>query len=204
MDKVLSINETFFLLRYQSFDTEHKQFLCVSDMKIWLIIHFIIIRFVELFLSAYISCLLYMMMIFCNSYSSRIGNLMESNWSNIYDLDRYSLMIIVLKKEMKLIFFYVYIAFLYTWFKLVDSSYIVTYYNFLRWLIEASLLPQILIITLFLYFLCLENFFELYHLFYIPTIITKIPLFVVIRYGEIQSDFFLNGLETFLFNRFCY
>jgi hypothetical protein len=128
---------------------------------------------------------------------------MDSNWLDIHDLDRYSLIIIVLKKEMRLIFFYVYIAFLYTWLELVDSSYSITYFNFLRWLIEASLLPQILIITLFLYFLCLENFFELYHLFYVPTIIVKIPLFILIRYSETQSEFFLSGCQTFLFDIFC-
>ncbi len=71
-------------------------------------------------------------------------------------------MIIVLKKEMKLIFVYVYIAFLYTWLQLVNSNYIVTYFNFLRWLIEASLLPQILIITLFVYFVCMEQTFSIY------------------------------------------
>jgi hypothetical protein len=58
-------------------------------------------------------------------------------------------------------------TFLYTWLQFINTNYRVTYFNFLRWLIEASLLPQILIITLFVYFVCVaeENFFHLYHTF---------------------------------------
>jgi hypothetical protein len=178
---------------------------CVSNMKIWLIIHFIITCLTENLLLGHIIVPVHLIMIlFFNCYWRRISNVMNSNWLDIYDLDRYSLMIIVLKKEIKLIFVYVYIAFLYTWLQLVNSNYTVTYLNFLRWLIEASLLPQILIFTLFSYFLCIENFFEQYHLYYVPTIMIKIPLFVLMRYAEIQSDFFLNRLQTSLFDIFCY
>lgn len=134
----------------------------------------------------------------------RIINFMESNWIEMFDLDRYSLMVSVLKKEMKLIFVYVYICFLYTWFESVHNKYKVTYMNFLRWLIEASLIPQILIFNVVDYFLCTEDFFQLYHLNYIPTIIMKIPLFVLMRYAESQSDFFLNEFQTSLFNLYCY
>jgi hypothetical protein len=204
--EILSINETFILLSNQSLSIEYKPLSCVSNMKIWLIIHFAIIRILENFLYLQILCLLqWIMTLFFSDDWSRISNVLNSNWWNIYDQDRYSLMIIVLQKEMKLMFVYVYIAFLYTWLQLVNSNYTVTYFNFLRWLIEASLLPQILIIALFVY-VCMqeENFFFLYHIFYVPVIISKIPLFILMRFAESQSNFFLNGLQTWLFNMFCY
>ena len=56
-----------------------------------------------------------------------IGDFMESNWLHIYDLDTYSLTIMILKREMKLIVVYVFFAFLYTWLQLVKSNYAVTY-----------------------------------------------------------------------------
>jgi hypothetical protein len=207
MSGILSIDETSILLPNQSLSIEYEPLSCNSNMKIWLIIHFIITRILEYFLYTQIFCSLQLMiMLFFYDYWSRVSNVLNSNWWNIYDLDRYSLMIIVLKKEMKLIFVYVYIAFLYTWLQLVNSNYTVTYFNFLRWLIEASLLPQILIIALFLYFLCMqeENFFFLYHMVYVPIIIVKVPLFILMRFAESQSNFFLNRLQTWLFYMFCY
>jgi len=207
MSGILSINQTFLLLPNQSLSIEYKQLSCVSNMKMWLIIYFITTRFVENYLFMHIIFLFqWIMTVFFYPYWRRIRNIMGSNWLYIYDLDldRYSLMIIVLKKEMKLIFVYLYIAFLYTWLDLVNSNYTLTYLNFLRWLIEASSLPYVLTITLFGYFLCIENFPGAYHLFYAPSIITKVPLFILMRYAEIQSDVFLNNFQIFLFNRFCY
>jgi hypothetical protein len=204
---ILSINETFLLLPNQSLSIEYKPLSCVSNMKIWLIIHFIITRFVENYLFLQIICpLQFIITLYFNRYWRRIRNIIESNWSDIYNLDTYSLMIIVLKKEMKLIFVYVYMTFLYTWLQFINSNYRVTYFNFLRWLIEASLLPQILIITLFVYFVCAaeENLFHLYHTFYVRTIIIKLPLFILMRFAESQSDFFLNALQTLFFRVFCY
>jgi hypothetical protein len=201
------MNQTFLLVPNQSLSIEYKQLSCVSNMKIWLIIHFITTRFVESYLYMHIIFPFQLiMLLFFYPYWRRIRNIMGSNWLYIYDLnlDRYSLMIIVLKKEMKLIFVYVYIAFLYTWLQLMNSNYKVTYFNFLRWLIEASLFPQILIFTLPFYFICMENFFDLYHIFYVPTIIVKFPLFILMRYAEVQSNSFLNELQMVFFKVFCY
>jgi hypothetical protein len=206
MKKMLSINETFFLLRNQSFDIEHKQFLCVFDMKIWLIIHFMVTRLIDTGLLLYILLQLCMIMImFFYRYFPHVSNILEGDWLNIYQLDSYSLMILVLKKEIKLIFIYVYITFLYTWLQLVDSNYTVSYMNFFRWLIEASLILQILCLTLTSYCaLCPIDFFRAYHLFYAPTMIMKVPLFILMRYAEIESDLFVNKFQISLFNAHCY
>jgi len=129
----------------------------------------------------------------------------DSYWLDISDLDGYSSMIIVLKAEMKLIFVYVYMAFLYTRLGLVNSNYTVIYLNFLRWLIEASLVPQVLIISLFLNFLSLEiDFCHEYDGLYVFMLIIKIPLFILMRYAERQSDFFINKYQAFLFKILCY
>lgn len=204
MSKVLLINETYLSLRNQSLSIEYEQFSCISNVKIWIIIHFIITLFIESFLFLIVSWSQYIMMLFCHCYRTRIRNFMQSNWSDISDLDRYSLMLIVLKKEMILIFVYTYIAFLYTWLDLANNHYTLTYLNFLRWLIEASSLPYLSTITSFGYFLCVGSFPETYHLFYVPSIITKIPLFIWMRCAEIQSDVFLNRFQILLFNGFCY
>ncbi len=206
MDRVLLINEIFLSLPNQLLSIEYQQSSCVLNITIWLIIHFIITRLIDTYLLLHILVLFHVIMILIfYRYWRRIKNFLESNWSEIYDIDRYSLMIIVLKKEMKLIFVYVYVAFVYTWLQLLKSNYTVTYLNFLRWLIEAALIPQILIFALSGYFfLTTADFFQTYHLLYVPTIIIKVPLFILMRYTETQSDFFLNAFQISLFNRYCY
>lgn len=207
MGGISSANEIFLLLPNQSLSIEHEQLLCVSNTKIWLIIHFIITGSIETFLVMQIVFPLQVIMIlYFNCYWERISNVIQSNWLNVYDLDIYSLMIIVLKKELKLIFVYIYFTFLYTWLQLVNSNYTVTYFNFLRWLIEASLVPRILITTLVpCYFVGIDigEFFEQYHLSYVPIIIIKIPLFVLMRFAESQSNFLLNEVEIFFFKKLC-
>jgi len=205
MNTILLINETFLLLPNQSLSIEYKQFSCVSNMKVWLIIHFIISRLVEYMLVLpFIMILSYIVILFFYDYWEHISDFIEGNWPDIWNLDRYSLIMIVMKKELRLILIYVYIVFLYTWLQLVNSNHRVTYFNFLRWFAEGSFLPQILFFTLIYYFLCVESFFEMYHLLYVPMIVTKIPLFVLMRYAEFQSDFFLNKWQISLFDTYCY
>jgi hypothetical protein len=143
------------------------------------------------------------MILHFNRYWRHISNFMESNWLDVYDLDRYSLMIIVLKKEMKSMFVYSYIAFFYTWLQLVNSTYTVTYLNLIRSLIEASILPAVLIVG-FDDLPCIAEVSRLYRLFYVPTMIIKVPLFILMRYAESESNFFLNEFQTALFKLFCH
>lgn len=202
---MLLINETFLLLANKSFKIDHQHLSCINNLKIWLIIHFMTTIVME-FLILHIIILIYSIIIsFFYCYWRNIHHFLESNWLYIYHLDTYSLMRIVLKKEMQLILTYISIAFLYTRFPLSDRKNILTYFNFLRWLIEASLLPQILILALInYYFICPENFFHLYHSFYITIVMTRIPLFFFMRYAEIQPNFFLNEFQKIFFNVFCY
>jgi hypothetical protein len=175
----------------------------LPNMKIWLIVHFMITRLIEGLLLYFLILIYLIMILFFYRYWSRITDVIDSYWLDISDLDGYSSMIIVLKAEMKLIFVYVYMAFLYTWLGLVNSNYTVTYLNFLCWLIEASLVPQALIVSLFLNFLSLEiDFCHDYDGLYVSMLIIKIPLFLM-HYAEKQSDFFINRYQAFLFKIYC-
>jgi hypothetical protein len=202
---MLSVNETLLLLPNQSFPIENKQLSCVSNIKIQLIVHFFLTRIVEALLLYFLVSLYFIMILFFYHYWSRITDVIDSYWLDISDLDTCSSTIIVLKAEMKLLFVYVYMAFLYTWIGVVNSNYTVTYLNFLCWLIEASVVPEALIISLFFNFLSLEiDFCHEYHGLYVSMLIIKLPLFILMRYAESQSDFFINAYPPYLFKILCY
>lgn len=50
MDRILLINEILLSLPNQSLSIEYQQLSCIHNMKIWLIIHFIITRFIDTYL----------------------------------------------------------------------------------------------------------------------------------------------------------
>lgn len=130
---MLSINETFDLISNQPLPIDYKQFSCVYNIKTWLLIHFIIKYIIETFILVTIMHLLFEIAIFiCNDYCHGILYALSSSWLVLDSSNRFSLMISVLKKEMKLIFVYVFITFLYTWFQFVNSNYTISYFNFLR------------------------------------------------------------------------
>ena len=195
--RMLLMNEIYFLLLNQSSSIEYQTFICVSNMKIWLSIYFTVTRLIDFGLLVHIMYLYVMTMLFFRRYQIPLNDFLINNWFDVHHLDQYSLMIIVLKKEIKLIFVYICIIFLYAWLQLVNSNYRVTYFNFRRWLIEASLLPQVLAVALLPSYLTdLMIFFQMYHIFYVPFVIMKVPLFILLRYAEIQSDFFSEYLPN--------
>lgn len=111
--------------------------------------------------------------------------------------------ILVLEKEIKVTFIYVSMCFVYAWLDLVSSNYKITYVNFVRWLIEASLLPLTLIATLLHNFSWTENFFVVYQLCYLPSLIIKFPVLVLMRYAEYQPQFSINTIVASIFDVFC-
>lgn len=129
---------------------------------------------------------------------------MEDNWLDMCDLDENLLTMTVVVKELMLVSTYVYISLSYAWLRLVNSYYEVTYFNFLRWVIEASyLFPRALIRSLVDYVLFGENIFASYFYFYKLTVIIKMVLFFWMRYAEAHPDFFLNEFQLRLFKIFC-
>ena len=201
---MLSIVEPIFSLPNQSSSIDYEQLSCISNMKIWLVVHFMTTWLVEHLLLCFLIPPYFIMVLFFHRYWGHFTDVIDSYLADIFDLDRYSSMIIVLKSEMKLIFVYVYLAFLCTWLGLVNSNSTVTYLSFLRWLIEASLLPQVSIISLFFYFLTQQlEFCHEYYALYVCKVFIKIPKFILMRYVESQSDLFINTYQAFLFKVLC-
>ncbi len=208
INKMLSINGTFLLLSNQSLSIENIEVSCAINRKIWFVNHFIVSCLIESVLYINILAPLCLIIIlFFNRHWNRINDIVETNRLNTYESEEmYSYIIDVLKKEIKLIFVYVYVAFLYTWLGLVKRNYRITYVNFLEWSIEASVAPLILLGILFFYyieFILIQNF-DLYRSTYVYMVILKVPLFFLMRYREIHFDFFLNRFERTLFNQPCY
>ena len=92
----------------------------------------------------------------------------------------------------------------YMWLELINSNYWATDFNFLRWLIEASFIPVALICVLTNFSLNLLEFCTVYHEIYVPLMIVKIPMFILLRYAEISPDCSLNRLQILLFETYCY
>lgn len=202
------MGEFSLFLRNQSWLTEYQHVQCISNKKMWLTVHFVMARLFENFLMIYAVILLYLIIKwFFSSYHRCILNIMTSNWFDIHHQDDYSLMIIVLKKELKLTSVYICIAFLYTWLPVVDKYHSVSYFNFLRWWIEASLLPWTILTTFldeFPSIPSIEDICRLYHLFYTPVMVTKLPMFIGLRYVESQFSCSINDLQIIFFDILCF
>lgn len=204
MNTIFLINETFLALPNQSLSMEYQQLSCICKMDLWLFIHFIISYITVHVCLCYVIGLCLMLLLFRPDYGNHITDFIGSMWMDTYHLDRYSSLIIVMKRELKLISVYLYVVFCYMWLELINSNYRVTYFNFLRWLIEASIIPVALICVLMKFSLSLLEFCTVYHEIYVPLVIVKIPMFILLRYAEIQPDCSLNRLQVLLFETYCY
>lgn len=125
--------------------------------------------------------------------------------SNAYEAkDRFSWIIIIMKQEIKLIFFYLYFACFYAWLRSFNITDTFTYRNFLQWLVEVSVISLILIFNVFNHYIKLEfSFFDIYEGLYIMIFIVKVPLFIVICYAECHPVFFLNYVRLCLLYASC-
>jgi hypothetical protein len=93
--------------------------------------------------------------------------------------NKYSYAIRLLKKEMAIIFVYVFLVFACTRFGLMNSN--ITSLTSYRWLIEASFAPLAAIMALVgSYFAGDEDFFDKYQTLYFVGFMLKVPLFFVI------------------------
>jgi hypothetical protein len=109
--------------------------------------------------------------------------------------------IILLIKEIIVVFVYVSFAFMYKWFGFVHNNYTITSLNFHQWLVEATFIPIILQSTPFM--VINEFFIEHYGLFHVFAIMVKIPLFVLMRYAESKDNFFVNDMKAYFFHKLC-
>jgi hypothetical protein len=179
---------------------------CIVNTKLWLLIHLIVVKFIEL--SIYYTEIIFPFLSVIILFSSRRWNgiriiIMDNDWLNPY-VQEGNPYFILLKQEIKLILIYVCFSIVYKWLQFSNSNYTITLLNILRWLIEASNVPLPLLYTIiFSQSHFIENFFKYYEFFYVLIIILKLPLFFMMRYAESDSDYIVNDLQMFLLNKFC-
>lgn len=203
---MLSINGTMIILPNQSVSIEYKQTLCDISMKTRFIYHFVLSRFVEGALCIYVAVpLLLIITLFFHRRYTCINDFIERNFVDTYESEnRFTYMIALMKLDIILIFVYTFIGVLYTWLKSLNTNDTLTYQNFLRWSIEGSLAPIIFLgFVPAHYFGIVDNFFEVYQKTCIGMFIIKVPLFIVMRYAESYSDFFLNNIRRLLVYSSC-
>jgi hypothetical protein len=203
---MLSMNETFVSLNHRLSSVEDKRIFCVVNLE--LDVHMILILFIELFLFhlyTIISVICFVVLLRYPHWYRPVHAFIVNNWLAIFEEDeRYSSQILLLKNELISTFVYLFFAFIYTQFKLLNSNSSVTSMIFGRWLIEASLAPLVLGAAVFEYYIeWNQNFFDQYHLYTAMVILVKVPLFILMRYNERHSDFFLNDLKVSFFKIFC-
>jgi hypothetical protein len=105
MNRLRLFNEAFLSLPPHSLFLESMQFDCVSDTKIWLISHFFIARLIDMYLVLDMIVLSQMIIVLYFPHCfEHARNFFERSWLDVRAADTYSLRMIVLGKELKLIF----------------------------------------------------------------------------------------------------
>ncbi|CAM4847656.1 unnamed protein product, partial [Rotaria magnacalcarata] len=80
---------------------------------------------------------------------------------------------------------------------IVNNDYPITYMNFYRWFVEALTVSYVLYGSFCVHYIgYVDEFLDIYQVCYVIEILLKVPLFMFMRYGENQSDFFLNDIEA--------
>jgi len=205
---MLLTNSTAELLPVQFSSIVGKQMQCIVNIRLWLLIHFLVIILIHA-IFVYIYIVLHICFALSFILSPYFRSFIRAITANIRlpsyaQEERYFYGIILLIKEMALTFVYVLFAFLYKWFGLVNNDSRITSLNFHRWLIEASFAPFLFCAIIFEYYIgCLDTVFDQYQLFYIIAITLKVPLYLLMRCAESQPDFFLNHFESFLIITLC-
>lgn len=204
MTTVFLINKTLLLLPNQSLSIEYKQFSCHSSITVWLIIHLITSRVAEfIFLTPVVVCLFNIRLLCFYHHRRDSDHSIVRDWVDIRDRNRYSILIIVMKKEFKLILTYGCIAFVSSWLQVINKDYRITYLNIVRWFVESSFLPEMLIITVLDYFLG-GDCFEMHYSSFVPMIRMKILFFILMRFIESDSPCTIDRIEKSLFDIYCY
>ncbi len=202
------MNETLVLLNNRLSSIEDNQMLCYINVKVWILTHFSVTLFIEticLYIYLILSFICIVLLVYNPDWYRFVRNIFEGYYLVPYEQGEEELIffysICLLIKEAILIFVYVFLSFMYSWFILIDDTSMITSMNFYQWLIEASYIPIVLCTTYSIG--TLDNFIRLYRSFSLVVILIKVPVFVLMRYAESEKNFFLNDLKRFFFNMFC-
>jgi hypothetical protein len=201
-------NETFPLYPVQFALTNDRQMSCVVNMQVLLLTHFFVtlmIHVVSINIYIFLSFVYVVVYLLSPCFRRFIRAINPNIHLHSYAHEgKYFYGIILLIKEMLLVFVYVLFAFLYKWFGLAYNGGRITCMDLYRWLVEASYAPFLLCGILCGYYTgCFDMIFDEYQVFHLIGVTLKISLFFCMRYAESQPDLSLNHIETSLVSMFC-
>jgi hypothetical protein len=205
---MLLTNEILSLLSVQLLITDNKRMICLVSMQSRLHIHFMVVSLIQT-VFAYIYIVLLIFSVCLVIFSGRFRQIIHIIQSNIRlgsysPSKRYRYAVVVLIKEVLLIFVYILFCYIYQWYRLSNNANHVTSMNIRRWFVEATFTPFLCFFFLIEYSVGRPNIiFDEYQLYYIAAISLKLPLFFFMRFAERQPEFFLNHFELFLLKKLC-
>lgn len=187
------------MLLNKSRSTEDQQFSCISNPKIWSLVHIAIVIEIEFFIYIAVVTLCASVALFFAITDDEPFDLNYGSANNGGIL----IIIRIIKQQVILTFVYVTAAFLYTYYDSTTTINTITYIIFIRWLIESLLVPFGWFAYTLQYYLRDEVFLDVPYLCDILDVMLKLPLFFIMRYNENKSDFFLHKREICYFFMWC-
>ncbi len=205
---MLLINEKLSLSSVQLLVMDNNRMRCLVGIQSRLLNHFTVVSIIQmLFASIYITlvCVSVLLFIFSNRFRY-IFHILQTNirLQTYSPLKRYRYAAVVLVKEVLLIFVYILFCCIYQWYGLSNNAMHLTWIKIRRWFVEATSIPLLCFAFLIEYSVGRTNIiFDEHQSYYIAVILVKLPVFIVMRFGESQPDFFLNHFELFLLQKRC-
>lgn len=130
--------------------------------------------------------------------------LLFGNWLEVNHIDRCLLILYILEKEVKLALAYLGAVLFYRLPQLINAHYTVTYFKFVRWSMEAMLMPySVFICFIFYYAGPYDMVLELCMRSYPIMLMSKAPLFIVMRYAENHLDCSVNNFQLLILEIYC-
>ena len=111
---------------------------------------------------------------------------------------------VFMAKEVLLISTYMFFCYVYQWYGLSSNATHIPSITIQRWFVEATLTPYVCVATLIEYSVgCTRVELDHYGLHNISAIALKLPVFILMRIAESQSNFFLTRFELDLLRKLC-
>lgn len=200
--------ETYQPLHAQWLSSEDKQMTSTSSTSVWLISHSTIVLALQLcIVSFYIFVTFWKLLLYI--FSRKFGNVMRSlhettGWSRHLQVPEQMSSTALIMRQMALIFTYLLLAFTLKWFRFVVQDSPITSMDVYRWLLEASLMPLTLCDYLLSHYISLDDevICETQSCF-VMEISIRVPLFILMRFAESKSNFFVNVFEAHLVDSLC-
>jgi hypothetical protein len=199
------MNETYALLNHGLALNEDKHMLCIinTEFRVHMAVSLVIaITFLQFYIIIGFLCIF----IFIRNppWYFSIRAILVNNLSWMFE-ERYSSLLRLSIVEMILTLIYMFFAFMFMQFGLSNPDHGVTSRDLTHWFVEAS--PYMVIFFAVFCQYCDEwddDVSNNYPIFAILGILMKIPVFVLMRYAERESDSFINEFKFSVFDIFCH